>query len=289
MSSSKRPAMGRGLSALLKSEPNNVQEELSSPVIISETFELEIDKIEPNPSQPRTNFEDRPLNDLAISIKSLGIIQPITVRSIGDDKYQIISGERRYRAAKIAGLNSIPVFVRLADDQEILEMALVENIQRRDLDPMEIALSYNRLIEDCHLTQQQVSERVGKNRSTVANYVGLLKLSPLVQAGLRDRDISMGHARALVGLSESSESDVLYHQCVKGSWSVRQLETAVRSISQGVKADVLTQDIPAANIFSNKTGLISKVIVKSDGGGQVILSFKDSEELANALDKILRI
>ena len=161
MSSSKRPAMGRGLSALLKSEPNNVQEELSSPVIISETFELEIDKIEPNPSQPRTNFEDRPLNDLAISIKSLGIIQPITVRSIGDDKYQIISGERRYRAAKIAGLNSIPVFVRLADDQEILEMALVENIQRRDLDPMEIALSYNRLIEDCHLTQQQVSERVG--------------------------------------------------------------------------------------------------------------------------------
>ena len=286
MSSSKRPAMGRGLSALLKSETNNVQEELSSEAIISETFELAIDKIEPNPSQPRSNFENNPLNDLAISIKSLGIIQPITVRSVKHDKYQIISGERRYRAAKIVGLKSIPVFVRLADDQEILEMALVENIQRQDLDPMEIAISYNRLIEDCNLTQQQVSERVGKNRSTVANYIGLLKLSPLVQAGLRDRDISMGHARALVGLSESSESDMLYHRCIKGSWSVRQLETAVRAIGKGIKSPVLTEDDQAANVFRNKTGLTSKVIIKSNGAGQVILSFKDPEELTNALNRI---
>jgi ParB family chromosome partitioning protein len=286
MSSSKRPAMGRGLSALLKSETNNVQEEVSSEAIISETFELAIDKIEPNPSQPRSNFENNPLHDLAISIKSLGIIQPITVRSVKHDKYQIISGERRYRAAKIVGLKSIPVFVRLADDQEILEMALVENIQRQDLDPMEIAISYNRLIEDCNLTQQQVSEKVGKNRSTVANYIGLLKLSPLVQAGLRDRDISMGHARALVGLSESSESDMLYHRCIKGSWSVRQLETAVRAIGKGIKSPILTEDAQAANVFSNKTGLTSKVIIKSNGEGQVILSFKDSEELTNALNRI---
>lgn len=286
MSSSKRPAMGRGLSALLKSETNNVKEEVSSEAIISETFELAIDKIEPNPSQPRSNFENNPLHDLAISIKSLGIIQPITVRSVKHDKYQIISGERRYRAAKIVGLKSIPVFVRLADDQEILEMALVENIQRQDLDPMEIAISYNRLIEDCNLTQQQVSERVGKNRSTVANYIGLLKLSPLVQAGLRDRDISMGHARALVGLSESSESDILYHRCIKGLWSVRQLETAVRAIGKGIKSPILTEDAQAANVFSNKTGLTSKVIIKSNGEGQVILSFKDSEELTNALNRI---
>ena len=286
MSSSKRPAMGRGLSALLKSETNNVKEEVSSEAIISETFELAIDKIEPNPSQPRSNFENNPLHDLAISIKSLGIIQPITVRSVKHDKYQIISGERRYRAAKIVGLKSIPVFVRLADDQEILEMALVENIQRQDLDPMEIAISYNRLIEDCNLTQQQVSEKVGKNRSTVANYIGLLKLSPLVQAGLRDRDISMGHARALVGLSESSESDMLYHRCIKGSWSVRQLETAVRAIGKGIKSPILTEDAQAANVFSNKTGLTSKVIIKSNGEGQVILSFKDSEELTNALNRI---
>ncbi len=286
MSSSKRPAMGRGLSALLKSETNNVQEELSSEAIISETFELAIDKIEPNPSQPRSNFENNPLHDLAISIKSLGIIQPITVRSVKHDKYQIISGERRYRAAKIVGLKSIPVFVRLADDQEILEMALVENIQRQDLDPMEIAISYNRLIEDCNLTQQQVSERVGKNRSTVANYIGLLKLSPLVQAGLRDRDISMGHARALVGLSESSESDMLYHRCIKGSWSVRQLETAVRAIGKGIKSPILTEDAQAANVFSNKTGLASKVIIKPNGEGQVILNFKGPEELTNALNRI---
>jgi len=286
MSSSKRPAMGRGLSALLKSETNNVKEEVSSEAIISETFELAIDKIEPNPSQPRSNFENNSLHDLAISIKSLGIIQPITVRSVKHDKYQIISGERRYRAAKIVGLKSIPVFVRLADDQEILEMALVENIQRQDLDPMEIAISYNRLIEDCNLTQQQVSERVGKNRSTVANYIGLLKLSPLVQAGLRDRDISMGHARALVGLSESSESDILYHRCIKGLWSVRQLETAVRAIGKGIKSPILTEDAQAANVFSNKTGLTSKVIIKSNGEGQVILSFKDSEELTNALNRI---
>jgi len=286
MSSSKRPAMGRGLSALLKSETNNAKEEVSSEAIISETFELAIDKIEPNPSQPRSNFENNSLHDLAISIKSLGIIQPITVRSVKHDKYQIISGERRYRAAKILGLKSIPVFVRLADDQEILEMALVENIQRQDLDPMEIAISYNRLIEDCNLTQQQVSERVGKNRSTVANYIGLLKLSPLVQAGLRDRDISMGHARALVGLSESSESDILYHRCIKGLWSVRQLETAVRAIGKGIKSPILTEDAQAANVFSNKTGLTSKVIIKSNGEGQVILSFKDSEELTNALNRI---
>jgi ParB family chromosome partitioning protein len=286
MSSSKRPAMGRGLSALLKSETNNAKEEVSSEAIISETFELAIDKIEPNPSQPRSNFENNSLHDLAISIKSLGIIQPITVRSVKHDKYQIISGERRYRAAKIVGLKSIPVFVRLADDQEILEMALVENIQRQDLDPMEIAISYNRLIEDCNLTQQQVSERVGKNRSTVANYIGLLKLSPLVQAGLRDRDISMGHARALVGLSESSESDILYHRCIKGLWSVRQLETAVRAIGKGIKSPILTEDAQAANVFSNKTGLTSKVIIKSNGEGQVILSFKDSEELTNALNRI---
>lgn len=259
---------------------------MSSEAIISETFELAIDKIEPNPSQPRSNFENNPLHDLAISIKSLGIIQPITVRSVKHDKYQIISGERRYRAAKIVGLKSIPVFVRLADDQEILEMALVENIQRQDLDPMEIAISYNRLIEDCNLTQQQVSEKVGKNRSTVANYIGLLKLSPLVQAGLRDRDISMGHARALVGLSESSESDMLYHRCIKGSWSVRQLETAVRAIGKGIKSPILTEDAQAANVFSNKTGLTSKVIIKSNGEGQVILSFKDSEELTNALNRI---
>ena len=286
MSLPKRPAMGRGLSALLKPDSDQVKENVLPEKINSDSFLLGISKIEPNPSQPRTNFEENLINDLAISIESLGIIQPITVRDIGDGHYQIISGERRFRAAKIVGLKSIPIFVRVADDQEALEMALVENIQRRDLDPMEIALSYNRLMTDCNLTQQQTSDRVGKNRSTVANYIGLLKLSPLVQAGLRDRDITMGHARALVGISENSQRDNLYHQCIKGSWSVRQLEKAVRNLTQEKRLQKGSQNIEAADIFQKKLGLDAKVKIKPDGGGQIILSFKNLDELSRALERM---
>jgi ParB family transcriptional regulator, chromosome partitioning protein len=168
-----------------------------------------------------------------------------------------------------------------------LEMALVENIQRRDLDAMEVALSYARLIEECSMTQQQVSERVGKERSTVANYIGLLKLSPLVQAGLRDREISMGHARALIGVAEDSVRDNLYHQCVRGAWSVRQLESAVRGLSASKTAPATaTAAHPAASVLEQKTGLAAKVVQKANGSGTITLSFKSDAELQAALKKL---
>ena len=224
---------------------------------------------------------------MATSIAALGIVQPLTVRRLRPGKYQIISGERRFRAGQLAGLDVVPVYVRLANDQEMLEMALVENIQRRDLDAIEVALSYARLMEECDMTQQQVSERVGKERSTVANYVGLLKLSPLIQAGLRDREISMGHARALVGISDDSVRDHLYSQCVKGAWSVRQLESAVRGLSSPKPAPAaVAATHPAAAVLEQKTGLAAKVIQKANGSGTIILSFKSDAELQAALKKL---
>ena len=250
-------------------------------------FEVAVADIEANPKQPRVHFEPEHLQELAASISALGIVQPLTVRRLRPGKYQIISGERRFRAALIAGLEVVPVYVRLANDQEMLEMALVENIQRRDLDAMEVALSYARLIEECSMTQQQVSERVGKERSTVANYIGLLKLSPLVQAGLRDREISMGHARALIGVAEDSVRDNLYHQCVRGAWSVRQLESAVRGLSAPKAAPAAAPTAhPAASVLEQKTGLAAKVVQKANGSGTITLSFKSDAELQAALKKL---
>jgi ParB family chromosome partitioning protein len=234
------------------------------------------------------HFEPEHLQELAASISALGIVQPLTVRRLRPGKYQIISGERRFRAAQLAGLEIVPVYVRLANDQEMLEMALVENIQRRDLDAIEVALSYSRLMEECDMTQQQVSERVGKERSTVANYVGLLKLSPLIQAGLRDREISMGHARALVGISDDSVRDQLYSQCVKGAWSVRQLESAVRGLSSTKTAPASAPTAhPAAAALQQKTGLPAKVVQKANGSGTITLSFKSDAELQAALKKLI--
>ena len=248
-------------------------------------FEVAVADIEANPKQPRVHFEPEHLQELAASISALGIVQPLTVRRLRPGKYQIISGERRFRAALLASLEVVPVYVRLANDQEMLEMALVENIQRRDLDAMEVALSYARLMEECDMTQQQVSDRVGKERSTVANYIGLLKLSPLVQAGLRDREISMGHARALVGVTEDSTRDQLYHQCVRGGWSVRQLESAVRGLSSPKAAAAAAAPHPAAAMLAQKTGLTAKVVQKANGSGTITLTYKSDAELQAVLKK----
>ena len=230
MATPKRPALGRGLSALLNDNSAVTAQDPGARDVVSSIFEVALSQIQANPKQPRTQFEPGPLEELAESIRQLGIIQPITVRRIEADRFEIISGERRFRAAQLAGIERVPVYVRLADDQQMLEMALVENIQRRDLDPMEVAFSYQRLMEECSLTQQQVSERVGKQRSTVANFLGLLKLTPLIQAGLRDRTISAGHAKALVGLEDPNVQDELYMDSVAQQWSVRQLEEAVRLV-----------------------------------------------------------
>ncbi|MEK9829832.1 MAG: ParB/RepB/Spo0J family partition protein [Schleiferiaceae bacterium] len=279
--------MGRGLSALLQTNTATTGQDAGAKEVVSGIFEVAIGDIEANPKQPRVHFEPEHLQELATSIAALGIVQPITVRRLRPGKYQIISGERRFRAAQLAGLEVVPVYVRLANDQEMLEMALVENIQRRDLDAIEVALSYSRLMEECDMTQQQVSERVGKERSTVANYVGLLKLSPLIQAGLRDREISMGHARALVGISDDSVRDHLYSQCVKGAWSVRQLESAVRGLSAPKAAPTAAPTAhPAAAALQQKTGLPAKVVQKANGSGTITLSFKTDAELQAALKKL---
>ena len=200
----KKQALGRGLSALLKDPANDIKsaEDKNADKVVGNIVELDLETIEVNPFQPRTSFNEESLRELASSIKELGVIQPITVRKLSFNKYQLVSGERRFRASKLIGLTSIPAYIRIANDQESLEMALVENIQRQDLDPIEIALSYQRLIEEIQVTQEELSERVGKNRSTIANYLRLLKLDPIIQTGMRDGFISMGHGRALINIDD---------------------------------------------------------------------------------------
>ncbi len=196
----KKQALGRGLSALLKDPENDIRSvaDKNADKVVGNIVELDLDSISVNPFQPRSNFNDEALQELASSIRELGVIQPITVRKTEFNKYQLVSGERRYRASKMVGLETIPAYIRIANDQESLEMALVENIQREDLDPIEIALSYQRLIEEIELTQEKLSDRVGKKRSTITNYLRLLRLDPIIQTGMRDGFISMGHGRALV-------------------------------------------------------------------------------------------
>ena len=291
MAAAKKPAMGRGLDALLKNNTaTSASDQGAKDIVGSSVFMLGIQSIIANPDQPRVNFEAEPLEELAASIKNIGIVQPLTVRRLTPGKYQIISGERRFRAAQMAGLNEVPVYVRLADDEQMLEMALVENIQRRDLDPIEVSLSYQRLMDECDLTQEGVADRVGKQRSTVANYLRLSNLSSLIQAGLRDRSISMGHARALLGLKAHNQQDDMYLKAVKLEWSVRDLEAAVRNMTSAKPAKepkpASTSDDKAAKKFSKALGLDAKVSTKPDGSGQVILKFKSGAELKKALKKV---
>jgi ParB family chromosome partitioning protein len=235
----KRQALGRGLSALLDdSEKSGASKE----EIIGNVVELPLDKIEVNPFQPRTNFNEESIEDLAKSIHALGVIQPITVRKIENYNFQLVSGERRLRAAKSVGLQTIPSFIRIADDQESLEMALVENIQREDLDPIEIALSYQRLIDEIELTQEELSERVGKKRSTITNYIRLLRLDPIIQTGMRDGFISMGHGRALIAVEDRSKQLSIYEQILAKGLSVRATEKLVKT-----EASTSTKKTPASN------------------------------------------
>jgi len=223
----KKNALGRGLGALIDGANDAPVQEISSTI-----NEIEISKIVANPYQPRTKFDEDALNDLATSIKEIGIIQPITLRKIDGDEYQIIAGERRFRASKIAGLTTIPAYVRTANDEGMLEMALVENIQREDLDAIEIALSYQRLIDECRLTQESLSDRVGKKRSTVTNYLRLLKLPARIQKGIVEKNISMGHARALVNIQDSEMQLMIYDETIKNEFSVRRVEEIVRGYNE---------------------------------------------------------
>lgn len=224
-----RNALGRGLGALLEDSSTNAAESLRKNPVGSMN-EIQLDQIQVNPYQPRTHFDRQALEELADSIKVQGIIQPITVRKLSDNEFQLISGERRFQASKIAGIEKIPAYVRTADDQQMLEMALIENIQRENLNAMEIALSYQRLLEECDLKQDQLGERVGKNRTTVNNYLRLLRLPPDIQAGIRDKKISMGHARAIVNVDDIDKQLHIYKKIVDEELSVRKVEQLVRDL-----------------------------------------------------------
>ncbi len=227
----KKQALGRGLSALLNESKNDLTgvDKKTAKRAMGSIIEIDLNSIEVNPFQPRSQFNEEQLKELAGSIKELGVIQPITVRKIGQNKFQLVSGERRFRASKMLGRETIPAFIRLANDQEALEMALVENIQRQDLDPIEIAMSYQRLMDEVKLTQDQMSQRVGKKRSTIANYLRLLKLDPIIQTGMRDGFISMGHGRAIINVAQTTDQLSIYEQIISKKLSVRATEELVKN------------------------------------------------------------
>lgn len=292
----RKQALGRGLSALL----NDPKEEINTALdknadkIVGTIIDLKLENISINPFQPRTSFNEEALNELASSIKELGVIQPITVRKLDGNKFQLVSGERRFRASKIVGLKTIPAYVRLANDQESLEMALVENIQRQDLDPIEVALSYERLINEIELTHEALSERVGKNRSTISNYLRLLKLDPIIQTGMRDGFISMGHGRALINIENTEEQLDIYQKIIQGSLSVRQTEDLVRAKrNPTAKPKKREANIPSFAKVAKKelsTFLDSTISIKSNtkGKGHFTVAFKNEEELNRIINIIKR-
>tara|TARA_A100001011_G_scaffold145204_1_gene153371 strand:+ start:797 stop:1693 length:897 start_codon:yes stop_codon:yes gene_type:complete len=291
----KKQALGRGLSALLNDPQNEIDSinGISADKVTANIIDLEIRKIEINPFQPRTNFNEESVLELAESIKALGIIQPITVRKLDNNKYQLVSGERRLRAARSIKLESIPSYIRIANDQEVLEMALVENIQRRDLDPIEIALSYNRLVEEIKLTQNQLSQRVGKKRSTVANYIRLLKLDPIIQSGIRDGFLSMGHGRALINIEQQDEQLKIYEKIIAKGLSVRNTEKLVQKLNLGIKNKKKQPKI--SRIYSDaenelKKYLNSSVYVKVNKKeiGSIIIPFGSNKSLNDLIKKIKR-
>ncbi len=299
---SKKKALGRGLSALLSD--NSAEEKLEVDIPVStpsrptgSIAEIAVEQIEVNPFQPRTHFDQEALQELAESIKVHGIIQPITVRRLNANQYQLISGERRFQASKLAGLETIPAYIRSADDQQMLEMALIENIQRENLNAIEIALSYQRLITECNLKQDELGERVGKNRATVTNYLRLLKLPPDIQIAVRDNKLSMGHARAIINVENSDEQLYIFKKAVNEELSVRKVEELVRELSgKTPEVSPAPQVSPSGSpreIIQLQSSLSShfgtRVVVKSDGKrGEIKIPFLSVEDLNRILD-ILKI
>ena len=296
----KRGSLGRGLSAILGNTnigtTAEVKQENTSAV--GKTHGILLIEIETNPFQPRTEFNKEKLHELTISIEQLGIIQPITVRKLKQNKYQLISGERRFRASKIAGLDKIPAFVRIANDQEMLEMALVENIQRENLNPIEIALSYQRLIEEIKLTQEQCSERVGKNRTTVTNFLRLLKLPSEIQKGLSDGEISAGHARALVTLKNKVSQLNIFNDIVANGYSVRDVEQIVKDFADSdykriSKKNAANSTVTLTFQYQKMMHDLSRNLEKEvelkrnkKGKGRLIIPFDNDEDLAKIFEKI---
>ena len=285
----KRSALGKGLDSLISMD--DIQTEGSSAI-----NEIPISQITPNPDQPRQNFDEVALEELATSIRELGIIQPLTLRSMGDNSYQIISGERRYRAALLAGLDSVPAYIRTANDSEVTEMALIENIQREDLDAIEIALTFRKLIDQYNLTQERLSERIGKKRATIANFLRLLKLPAEVQLGLRDHTVDMGHARAMLSLDDPKLQLKLYNETIKKGLSVRQVEQRAKQMQQAALDEQLSQKGgkkslnvkgfgPLQEHLSSAFGVPVKFSCDKSGKGKITFPFTTEEQL----EKIIRI
>lgn len=274
--------LGRGLSALLKDEPEvQSANDKGAERLVGNIVEIDLKKIKANPYQPRTNFDKTALEDLVKSISILGVIQPITVRKTAEG-YELISGERRFRASQVIGLETIPAYIRLANDQEMLEMALVENIQRQDLDAIEIALSYQRLIEEINLTQEQLSHRVGKDRASIANYLRLLRLDPIIQTGIRDGMISMGHGRAIIAIENPEIQLGIYEKVISENLSVRETEKLIQSFKNPSKK-IAKQELPnefkkAARMIAEQTQ--SKVEIKrtKNGKGKIIIDFDSDRD-----------
>lgn len=284
----KKSALGRGLGALIddrddfQTRSSRQENELSN--------EIEISKIEVNPFQPRTKFDEESLNELAKSIKEIGIVQPITVRKLNNNSYQLIAGERRLRASKIVGLTKIPAYVRLAEDDKMLEMALIENVQREDLDSMEVAISYQRLIDECDLTQESLSDRVGKKRSTISNYLRLLKLPVEIQKGVREKQILMGHARALVNVDNREYQLSIYKMAATQDLSVRKIEEMVREANNGTPVKEKVSPVRLAEEYESLKDHLSKYfdskidLKRNDKGkGKIIIPFKSDDDLERIL------
>ena len=293
----KKQALGRGLSALLKDPINDIKSitDNNENQEIGTIIDLDLKLIEMNPFQPRSRFNEESLRELASSIRELGVIQPITVRKLEFNKFQLVSGERRFRASKLIGKITIPAFIRVANDQESLEMALVENIQRQDLDPIEISLSYQRLIEEIEITQEVLSDRVGKSRSTIANYLRLLKLDPIIQTGMRDRFISMGHGRAIINIENSREQLRIYEKVISENLSVRETEALVRNVKIEPKNKTLTKKTVLPNYLKTAKKELSKyldspVIIKSSATnkGNVSIPFKNKRDFYRILNLLKR-
>ena len=301
MSKKKKDQLGKGLRALLTKIDNvetPVVEKKKAVATLSKSIaEIDIDAIVPNPYQPRIDFIEKDLMDLVQSIKTLGLIQPITLRSLDSKSYQIISGERRWRASKMAGLKTVPAYIRVADDQGMLEMALVENIQRSDLNALEVALSYQRLIDECNLQHDELAKRVGKERSTVTNYTRLLKLPPDLQSGLRERKMSMGHARALLGLDNPTDQLYFYHKILNENLSVRNTESLIKehksggkppksSSSQSSSKKVHPEVKKIKDRLSHHFGSKVDINRSAKGAGKIIIHFSSDDQFNDIIDSL---
>lgn len=295
MKKTKKKALGRGLDAILKSPETDItSKDISGSYVAGAIAEIEVGKIETNPFQPRSDFDEMMLREMADSIRAQGIIQPVTVRKLGYDKFQLISGERRLRATKLAGLVRIPAFIRIANDEQMLELALIENIHRKNLNAIEVGISYKRLIDECKLTQEQLSDRLGKNRSTIANFLRLLKLPPEVQVALRDERISMGHARALITIEEENIQLSMLSEILEKGLNVRQVEQLVRNLDSRPKPEETKEksilipekykETPASlsRIFGTKVSLRRN----NKGKGNIVISFGNDDELDRIISMI---